>query len=517
MSSNRLRLRREVQIVVDYDDQTEFGSPVNNGKRAESWVAELYSPVTEFARARGFAELHKRAPELLTEIVRGAEFSRIADRDEIGAWRLKPSVLFPDVTLAAPQTITLLSQESGHLVRARLPEGHWPLVHEMIARLATRKGLEPTATTLGPDLQAMAAALAREGLTEHVNDRSEIDPTLDDADFTFVGHNTVVVRSATTRVIIDPLLFTGGSTFPESYQPLQLRDLEPIDAVLITHSHPDHFDPASLLQLSPQTRVIVPWLEQENLLSIAMGRRLRELGFRNVSLMSWGDSTVVGDIEVHALPLYGEQPTDGDVLHPDVRNVGNTYLLRTPTFSAVFLADSGRDMQGDVKNLASRTRARLGTVDVIFTGYRGWHTYPVQLLFSPVARYLLFVPPWLWNSRLQLMTTIEEAVDVAERWGARILVPYADGGAPWHWDAGLGPNLCDPATEVPWLDPFPQRVVAAAEHRIKMPDTSSISSPVRVLLLHPGESITDTKGDPTKLRISRCLWPYEEPDLQPVV
>src|SRR5205807_4231629 len=165
----------------------------------------------------------------------------------------------------------------------------------------------------------------------------------------------------------------------------------------------------------------------------------------------------------------GEQPTDGDVLHPDVRNVGNTYLLRTPTFSAVFLADSGRDMQGDVKNLASRTRARLGTVDVIFTGYRGWHTYPVQLLFSPVARYLLFVPPWLWNSRLQLMTTIEEAVDVAERWGARILVPYADGGAPWHRAADLGLHLCDAPREGPSLAPFAQCVVARAQRRINMP------------------------------------------------
>jgi L-ascorbate metabolism protein UlaG (beta-lactamase superfamily) len=499
-----------VQIAVDYEDRTEFGSPINAGRRTESWVGELYSPLTNVARAKGIGELHRRAPELLAEIVRSEEFSRIADREQAGGWRLKHSVLFPDIKSATPRTITFVRRENGRLVRAELPEDYWAEVHGMIAQLVGRDGLDTNALPLRHHMREILAALTREGLTELVNGPTHIDPILESTDFTFVGHNTVMARSRTTRIIIDPLLFPDCSTYPESYQPLQLRDLEAIDAILVTHSHPDHFDPASLLQFSPRTRIIVPCIEHENLLSVAMEHRLRELGFADIKSMSWGDSTTVGDIEIHALPLYGEQPTDGDVFHPDVRNVGNTYLLRSPAFSAVFLADSGRDLQGDVKALASRTRARLGTVDVVFSGYRGWHTYPVQLLYSPVSRYLLFVPPWLWNSRLQLMTSIEEAIDVAERWGAGILVPYADGGAPWHWDAGLGPNLCDAATEIPWLDPFPRRVADAAENRIKMPDSSTISSPVRVLLLHPGESITHTQSAARTVRVARCMWPYEE-------
>ncbi len=110
----------------------------------------------------------------------------------------------------------------------------------------------------------------------------DFDSVQDMVDFTFVGHNTVVVRSATTRIMVDPLLFPTGSRFPASYQPLQVRHLEPIHAVLITHSHPDHFDPASLLQFPPETRIIVPSIERENLLSVAMGLRLRELGFHNI-------------------------------------------------------------------------------------------------------------------------------------------------------------------------------------------------------------------------------------------
>jgi len=514
MQAMRMRLRPEVQISVDYEDHTEFGSPVNCGRRAEASIAELYSSVIQAARAHGLRELHGRAPELLVEVVNSQAFARIAEVNEAGYWTLKPEVLFPDAGLAKPRTITLLNQESGRLVRAGLPAGHWPLVHDLIARLSSRAGIEASAGGLARDMQAILGALVREELVEPGGHSPDFDSVQDMVDFTFVGHNTVVVRSATTRIMVDPLLFPTGSRFPASYQPLQVRHLEPIHAVLITHSHPDHFDPASLLQFPPETRIIVPSIERENLLSVAMGLRLRELGFHNISLLSWAESIMVGDIEVHALPLYGEQPTDGDVLHPDVRNAGNTYLLRTPDFSAVFLADSGRDLQGDVRTLATETRRRLGPVDVVFSGYRGWHTYPVQLLFSSVARYLLFVPPWLWNSRLQLMTTIDEAVDVAERWGARLLVPYADGGAPWHWDSGLGPNLCEPASEVSWLDPFPQRVAAAAAQRIQMPDKSCISSPVKVVLLHPGESIVETRGDVKKLAASCCIWPYAERDQQ---
>jgi len=39
--------------------------------------------------------------------------------------------------------------------------------------------------------------------------------------------------------------------------------------------------------------------------TVAMAERLRELGFTRVNVLEWGQSTAVGDIEVHALPFYG--------------------------------------------------------------------------------------------------------------------------------------------------------------------------------------------------------------------
>ena len=105
------------------------------------------------------------------------------------------------------------------------------------------------------------------------------------------------------------------------------------------------------------------------------------------------------------------------------------------------------------------------------------------------------------------MTTADEAVDIAERWGARALVPYADGGAPWHWGLDLGPNLEKPTKEMSWLDPFPERAVQAARSRVELPDGTVVSSPVEAVLLRPGDSLADVSGSREPLRLPAHAWP----------
>src|SRR5205085_2702882 len=93
-------------------------------------------------------------------------------------------------------------------------------------------GLDP-ASIDHPDVRAFVEALAGQGLADDAAtvEPAADDPSLREAGLTFVGHNTVVVRSATTSVIIDPLLFARKDTFPDDYQPLAHRDLAPIDAI----------------------------------------------------------------------------------------------------------------------------------------------------------------------------------------------------------------------------------------------------------------------------------------------
>jgi hypothetical protein len=175
----------------------------------------------------------------------------------------------------------------------------------------------------------------------------------------------------------------------------------------------------------------------------------------------------------------------------------------------MFLADSGRDVQGSVFTLAEEVRRTYGTVDYVFSGFRGWVTYPVQLLLSSVARYFVFVPPMLWGTRQVLMLTAQDAFDVAETLGARYLVPYADGGAPWHWQIGLG---AAPAGKqaMDGFDADPESMINVALTRTMLPDNSRLQSSVKPLLVRPNEGIRDRPDSVIIVRLRDNRWPYSK-------
>lgn len=497
------RLRPDVHVDVRYDDGTVFGSPV--GRRPDENVQAVYSPVMSHVERHGFENLVNAGPRLLAEAVRSPAFSRVADLAERD-WRVHQSVLYPDPTLAPPADLVLVPNGGGRSLGGRFEVKAWPRLHELVSALSV-DGVDPVHSP--SPTAGLLKAMEEAGMTEDMEDDPDPDPSLTASDLTFVGHNTVVVRSGSSAVVVDPWFVASNPADQPHYQPLQLRDVGPLDAVAITHSHPDHFVASTLLQLPPSTRMIVPRTERETILTVAMAERLRELGFTDVVELDWWQSVKVGDIEVVALPFHGEQATDSEQLHADIRNHGNTYFIRTPAFSAAFLADSGRDGWGDVRNVAARARRELGSPDLLFTGYRGWLTYPVQLLFTSVARYMLFVPQHLWGVRQRLMTTPDEAIDLAETWGAPTVVPYADGGAPWYWRMGLGPRLDEEAPEANGFDPLPERVLDAARNRTEMP-CGLIGSTVQVLLLRPGDSIGRVSQSPVVTRIDGHAWPFQE-------
>lgn len=122
---------------------------------------------------------------------------------------------------------------------------------------------------------------------------------------THFGHSCVLADTGETRVLIDPGTLSHG--FDE------LRDL---DAVLVTHQHPDHLDLQRLLALmaaNPRAQVITDRGSADQLADASVGHRT----------VGPGDAFAVGDLEV---TVVGSG--DHAVIHPDIPVVPNNgYLL----------------------------------------------------------------------------------------------------------------------------------------------------------------------------------------------
>jgi L-ascorbate metabolism protein UlaG (beta-lactamase superfamily) len=458
-------------IRLAYADTSRFGGMISG--RAEQELRRRLEPIQRFRAEHGLVRLIRESTEVLDRFLGSCLEDLYA-----GPERLEDAWLYPDPDRVVPFHLNVTWDLEG--VSESIP------VDDRIT--------SDLASYLG-DWQWGARAprsRAAQGLWDHL---VRLGALVEDAPgeaidrgagVTFVGHATLDVGDGAHRVLIDPFLLPPSDRYPAGWQPLTLTDLGRPDAVLITHSHPDHYDLGTLLRCGADTPIYVPAVPRESVLSVDMAARLRELGFRSVHALSDWEERSVGGLRVVALPFHGEQPTVREVLHPEVRNEGATYLVEAAGERVVALADAGTDGAGDVRDVAGLARARYGDATTVFGGYRGFAMYPVHYLFSSVSRYLPFVPRASWGTRQQIMCDAHDLLDVAERWGARRVVPYAAGGAPWYWLRGLGPCTDGSAPDALSQDPLPESVRAAARHRGETLADGPLASPVEVEILQAG-------------------------------
>lgn len=434
---------------------------------------------------------------------------------------LKASVLYPREDLR-PRVLQVRHATSGLDYRAFdydvAPDG-WPALHDLLSALSLRRPMRAVRRLAAQGGHAeLLATLVDAGWAAEREDDVVASEARGEGIW-FIGHNTVMVASKTTRVVVDPWFRPWRDADPADYRALRPCDVGAVDAVLITHSHGDHFHLGSLLAFPRDTPIFVPYVERESILSTDLEARLGEVGFTHVKAMKWWETAKVGDLALQAMPFHGEQPCVIDLVDPALRNVGNTWGVRAPGFSAAFLADTGRDPAGSMFDVALEARRRFGPVDVVFSGMRGFTLPPLLLPFTTLDAMFVNVPLELLGVRQRLMHDAADVLAVSEIFGARWAVPYADGGAPWYWREGMGPTYAgypaypgetEAATlprEDPKSAPFVERLgeVAAARYG-GVPLVESLA-------LRPGDLVRLTKAGVRVGQVEGFGWPYGEPAL----
>jgi L-ascorbate metabolism protein UlaG (beta-lactamase superfamily) len=135
---------------------------------------------------------------------------------------------------------------------------------------------------------------------------------------THLGHAAVLAETDGVRILIDP------GNFSDAW-----HSLTDLDAVLVTHQHPDHLDPQNLpalLAANPAAIVLV----EPSILDLISSGELPLLGENAVGLQP-GNQETVGDAVVTAV---GGQHA---IIHRDIPRIGNVgYVLRSPDQPALF-------------------------------------------------------------------------------------------------------------------------------------------------------------------------------------
>ncbi len=120
----------------------------------------------------------------------------------------------------------------------------------------------------------------------------------------WLGHSTVLLEIDGMRVITDPVLsrrigvYVGvGNIGPRRLTDpgLTAKQLPPVDLILLSHAHMDHFDIPTLRRLENPRTTVVTALHTSDLLRVRKYRRVQEL--------AWNEHVQVGSLRIQALQV----------------------------------------------------------------------------------------------------------------------------------------------------------------------------------------------------------------------
>ncbi len=119
---------------------------------------------------------------------------------------------------------------------------------------------------------------------------------------TFIGHSSFFLQIGGKNILVDPNFARWIFVLKRLRRPgLRLRDLPPIDAVLISHAHFDHLHRPSLRAIARLTR----WQSGKRP-QIIVPKHVRDLvsdlGFGKITDLDWWESCQLGSVEITHTP-----------------------------------------------------------------------------------------------------------------------------------------------------------------------------------------------------------------------
>lgn len=159
---------------------------------------------------------------------------------------------------------------------------------------------------------------------------------LRDGSVAWLGHSTVLLRSAGQTFITDPVfhraspLPLGGKPFPMTHT-ASVAELPALDAVLISHDHYDHLDYRAIGALDAKAkRFIVPLGVKGHLQrwGVAAGK---------ITELDWDESTAVGGVTVTLVPA---RHFSGRRFKRN-QSLWGGYVLKAPDLAIYYGGDSG--------------------------------------------------------------------------------------------------------------------------------------------------------------------------------